>query len=114
MQKTTKAQSHPQVSLIVAVYEHADFLEKIFISLQSQTFTDFEIIVADDGSGESIIKCIEKYAPSFKRSVKHVHHEHKGFRKTIIINKAVTQSEGEYLLFIDGDCILHHRFIEFS
>jgi glycosyltransferase involved in cell wall biosynthesis len=103
----------PKISLIIAVYEHADFLEKIFISLKNQTFKDFEIIVADDGSGPSIKKVITHYNDSFSYPIKHIWQEDKGFRKTIIINKAVIYAGAEYFVFIDGDCILHHRFLEY-
>jgi glycosyltransferase involved in cell wall biosynthesis len=103
----------PKSSLIVAVYEHADFLEKLFVSFQNQTFKDFEIIVADDGSGPSVSAMIAKYQKYLAQPIQHVRHEHIGFRKTIIINHAVREARSDYLIFIDGDCILHHRFIEF-
>jgi hypothetical protein len=41
-----------------------------------------------------------------------VWHEDDGFRKTVIVNRAVLESRGAYLVFIDGDCMLHHRFLE--
>ncbi len=103
----------PCVSLIIAVYEKSDFLEKIFISLQNQSFDSFEIIVADDGSGPSIKKIIDQYKSSFRYPIKHVWHKDDGFRKTIIINQAVSKADAPYLVFIDGDCLLHHRFLEF-
>lgn len=103
----------PKISLIIAVYEHPDFLEKILISLINQSFTDFETIVADDGSGPSIKKVIAQYADLFVYPIKHVHHSDEGFRKTIIVNRAVLHSDAEYLVFIDGDCILHYRFLEY-
>ena len=103
----------PACTLIVAVYEHSDFLEKLFVSFLNQTRKDFEIIVADDGSGPAVKEVVERYRLLFPYPVRHVWHEHEGFRKTIIINKAVCRSSADYLVFIDGDCILHHRFIEF-
>jgi len=106
-------ENEPDVSIIIAVYEHPDFLEKIFISLSNQTTTSFEIVIADDGSGPDVQKVIQSYSNRFKYPIKHVWHEKNGFRKTIIVNKAVAESTAEYLIFIDGDCIVHHRFIEF-
>ena len=103
----------PAISLIIAVYEHADFLEKIFLSLMNQTFQNFEIIVADDGSGDSIKEVIGSFAGRFTFPIKHAWHKDEGFRKTVIINRAVSRSDADYLVFIDGDCILHHRFLEF-
>lgn len=103
---------HPAVSLVIAVYNKPDFLEKIFVSLQNQTFKDFEIIIADDGSRPEIGDVVESYSSCFRFPVCHVWHEDNGFRKTVIVNKAVKASTAEYLLFIDGDSILHYRFIE--
>jgi glycosyltransferase involved in cell wall biosynthesis len=102
----------PLVSLIIAVYNRPDFLEKIFLSLQNQTFTDFEIVVADDGSGPEIAELIRRYSPGMRWPALHVWHEDQGFRKTVIANKAVAAARADYLVFIDGDCILHRRFLE--
>jgi glycosyltransferase involved in cell wall biosynthesis len=104
--------SKPLLSLIIAVYNKPDFLEKIFLSLENQTFTDFEIVVADDGSGPRIAELISRYSPRMRRPALHVRHEDLGFRKTIIANKAVAAAHADYLVFIDGDCILHRRFLE--
>ncbi|MBN1307291.1 MAG: glycosyltransferase [Chitinispirillaceae bacterium] len=103
----------PAAALIIAVYDRPDFLEKVFCSLKNQTATDFEIIIADDGSGPSIAELVERYQGTFRRPVKHVRHDDDGFRKTIIVNRAVVAAEAPYCIFIDGDCLLHHRFIEF-
>ena len=102
----------PSISLIVAVYKRPDALEKIFCSLQRQVFTDFEVVVADDGSPSAIADCIASWQTRVQFPIKHVWHEDVGFRKTIIANRAVCEAGGEYLVFIDGDCILHHRFLD--
>jgi glycosyltransferase involved in cell wall biosynthesis len=102
----------PSISLIIAVYQRPEFLEKIFISLKNQTFKDFETVIADDGSGQEIRTVIQKYQSGFLYPVQHVWQENRGFRKTVIANRAVVQSRSGYLAFIDGDSILHHRFLE--
>ncbi len=112
----TSSSDHPKASLIIAVYNHADFLEKVLLSLSRQSEKEFEIIVADDGSGDEIKEMIAKYnslsSSQFAYPIKHAWHEDDGFRKTIIANSAVMMSDSEYLIFIDGDCILHHKFVE--
>ena len=100
----------PSVSVIIAVYNKSDFLERVFLSLLNQTHKDFEVIVADDGSGPEIANLIAQYVDRFP--IQHVWHEDDGFRKTIVVNKAVTRTIAPYLIFIDGDCVLHHRFVE--
>lgn len=104
--------TRPLLSLVIAVYERADFLERVFVSLTNQTFENFEIIIADDGSGPAISDVVHRYADCFLHRIQHVWHDDEGFRKTVIVNKAVTSSASDYLVFIDGDCLLHHRFLE--
>jgi glycosyltransferase involved in cell wall biosynthesis len=84
----------------------------VFESLLNQTMKDFEVVIADDGSGPSVAGVIDRYRDRFSHGIQHAWHEDSGFRKTIIVNRAVTQARGDYLVFIDGDCILHHRFLE--
>jgi glycosyltransferase involved in cell wall biosynthesis len=102
----------PDVSLVIAVYERADALEMVLVSLLNQSFARFEIVVADDGSGPGIAEVIDRYTDQFAHPIRRIWHEDEGFRKTIIVNRAVTRTEGEYLVFVDGDCLLHHRFLE--
>lgn len=71
-----------------------------------------EIIIADDGSGNETKTLIESYKTRFNLPIKHVWHEDKGFRKSLILNKAVKQIESEYIIEIDGDIIIHPDFIK--
>jgi glycosyltransferase involved in cell wall biosynthesis len=103
---------HPALSLIIAVYNRPDFLERVFTSLRNQSKQDFEILVADDGSGPEIAELIGRYQGQFGHAIRHWWHEDDGFRKTLIVNRAATEARSPYLVFIDGDCILHHRFLE--
>ena len=104
--------NRPKMSLIIAVHDKPEFLEKVFESLRLQTFKDFEVVVADDGSGPSIAKLCGQWSEEFSYPIAHVWQEHLGFRKTMIANRAAVRSRSDYLCFIDGDCILHHRFLE--
>jgi glycosyltransferase involved in cell wall biosynthesis len=102
----------PPLSLIIAVYNQPKFLRWIFLSLLNQTFKDFETVIADDGSGEAIDEVVAEFQPMFRRPILHIRHDNLGFRKTVIANRSVESAGAEYLVFTDGDCILHHRFIE--
>jgi glycosyltransferase involved in cell wall biosynthesis len=104
--------NRPKLSVVIAVHDKPEFLEKVFESLCRQTFKDFEVVISDDGSGPPIAELCTKWNGRFLYPIAHVWQEHKGFRKTIIANKAVARSRSDYLCFIDGDCILHHRFLE--
>jgi glycosyltransferase involved in cell wall biosynthesis len=100
------------LSLVIAVYQRDDFLEKVLESLLDQTLHDFEVIIADDGSGPGVANVVERYRNRFARPLRHEWHPDEGFRKTIIVNRAASNATTDYIVFIDGDCILHHRFLE--
>ncbi len=99
-------------SLLISTYNWPDALELVFMSILLQKKLPDEIIVADDGSGEDTANVIDKYTKQLNVAVKHVWHPDNGFRKTSIMNKAIHSAEGNYIIQIDGDIILHPRFIE--
>lgn len=105
-------QNPPRVSLIIAVYKRADFLELVLSSIENQSCRDVEVIIAEDDRSDTIKSLVHKRKETFPFEIKHVSQGDKGFRKNRILNKAVLSSEGEQLIFIDGDCILHRKFIE--
>lgn len=101
----------PKVSLIIACYNQANELEKVLCSLKNQTLKDFEIVIADDGSGLEVAKVVDAYSQQFSHPVQHVWQENLGNRKPRIVNLAVKKSKADLLVFIDADCLLHHRFL---
>lgn len=104
--------NRPKASLIIAVYNHIADVEKVFQSLLDQTEKDFEVVISDDGSSDDYTALIQRYQSNFKYPIQHIYHGDNGFQKTIIANKSAMAARSEYLIFIDGDCILHSRFIE--
>lgn len=104
--------SGPRVSVVVAVYRRVDFLELVLTSLERQSFGDFEIAIADDGSGPEMAAAVQRWQGRFRHPILHAWHEDQGFRKTVIVNHAVAQTSAPDLVFVDGDCVLHHRFVE--
>jgi cellulose synthase/poly-beta-1,6-N-acetylglucosamine synthase-like glycosyltransferase len=72
---------------------------------------DFEVIVADDGSGPEIRAVVERARRADDLAVTHLWQEDAGFRKNAILNKAIEASQTEYLTFIDGDCLPHRHFL---
>lgn len=102
----------PSLSLIIAVYKKSENLKLILAACNRQTFKGFEIVVADDGSGPDIALVVDEARHSYNFQIKHIWHEDKGWRKNTMLNKAIQASESDYLVFIDGDCIPHGRFIE--
>lgn len=106
--------AHMNISttLIIPTYNWAKALELVLLSLKKQTQFPDEVIIADDGSTEETKLLVEEFQKDFSIPIKHLWHKDKGFRKTIIINKAIAESKGDYIIQIDGDCIMHKRFIE--
>lgn len=99
-------------SIIISTYNSPAWLEKVLWGYQIQTAKDFEIIVADDGSTCDTKDVITSFQGKFENPINHVWHEDIGFRKTIILNKAVVQAQSDYLIFTDGDCIPRADFVE--
>lgn len=101
-----------RISVIISTYNNPAWLEKVIWGYELQTHTDFEFIVADDGSGPETRSLIEHYQKTSRMKIIHVWHPDKGFQKSAILNKAVAASNTAYLLFSDGDCIPRKDFVE--
>jgi len=100
-----------KISLIISVYKKIEPLNLIFESLKNQSFKEFEVIISDDGSGIEMEEFISQKSKELSFPVKHISQEDSGFRKNKILNKSILNSEGEYLVFLDGDCIPHYEFV---
>jgi glycosyltransferase involved in cell wall biosynthesis len=101
-----------KASVIAAVYNKIDYLKLVLAGFERQTKKDFELIIADDGSNEEVVKEIESIASNYSFRIKHIWHPDKGFRKNKILNQAILASENEYMIFIDSDCVPHSKFVE--
>ncbi len=99
------------ISVIISTYNHPVWLQKVLWGYEAQTFKKFEIVVADDGSGEETKAIIEKFSAESSIPIIHVWHEDKGFQKSEILNKAILASTTDYLIFSDGDCIPKENFV---
>lgn len=101
-----------QTSIIITTYNSEEWLEKVLWGYSIQTFKNFEIIIADDGSTSKTKEVIKKFEPYFLNEIQHVWQEDNGFRKCKILNKAILKSQTDYLIFTDGDCIPRIDFVE--
>lgn len=100
------------ISLICSTYNSPHFLEIVLDSLLYQTYKNFELIIADDGSTEETKILIDSFREKAGFPIHHLWHEDKGWRKSLLHNKAINKSKGDLLVFIDGDCVLAPRFIQ--
>ena len=97
----------PEASVIISFYNRIDYLAFVLAGFERQTFRDFEIIIADDGSAPEVVKEIELLSKKISFPLLHSWHEDKGFRKNKILNRAITSANSDYLIFVDGDCVPH-------
>lgn len=100
-----------KVSVIISTYNSPEWLEKVLWGYECQTHKNFELIIADDGSGERTLSLVSHFKQQSKLEIVHVWHEDRGFQKSEILNKAIQASSTEYLIFSDGDCIPRHDFV---
>lgn len=102
----------PSISVIISTYNAVEWLTKTLWGYAVQTTTDFEIVIADDGSGPETKSLIEKVAKDFPVPIIHVWQEDEGFQKSKILNKAIKACSADYILMSDGDCIAKNDFVE--
>jgi len=103
-----------KISLIISTYNQPDFLRLTLKSLANQDKVDYaqcEVIIADDGSEHNTTELISQFQTSYPCRLKHIWHTDDGFRKAMILNKAVAAATGDYLIFLDGDCIVNSHFV---
>ncbi len=102
--------SAPELSVVVSTYERPSELARVLEGFRRQTFRDFEVVVADDGSGPATREAIEKHRDGIR--VVHERHEHDGFRAAAARNMGVRASSGKWILFCDGDCVPFPDYLE--
>ena len=102
----------PNISIIVSTYNSPEWLEKVIWGFSAQTYKQFEVVIADDGSTEETANLIVKLQSQVAFPIKHVWHQDNGFQKTIILNKAITETSADYIIMTDGDCIPRKDFVE--
>jgi len=100
------------VSVIISVYKKKRELEILLTAFSMQTYTDFDVIIADDGSGEKILEFINEFRKNCKYTITFLTQEDIGFRKNKILNEAIKTTESDYLIFLDSDCIPHKDFVK--
>ncbi|ACU04230.1 glycosyltransferase family 2 protein [Pedobacter heparinus] len=84
------------VSVIIPCYNHGRYLSKAIESVLAQTYTHFEIIVVDDGSGDNTKETAQNY-----KEVKYIYQMNQGL--SAARNTGIDESTGEYLVFLDAD-----------
>jgi len=100
-----------KITVIVTTYNRPDALAAMLDGFLAQDTRDFELAVADDGSTAETRLLTETYARKAPFAVRHVWQEDRGFRAGAIRNRALAATAGEYVIFIDGDCVPPPAFV---
>ena len=107
-----KKNSNLNASLVISTYNWAEALQLVLKSVLNQNVMPIEIIIADDGSTKATKNRIDTFRSKFSIPIHHIWQADKGFRKSMIINKAIASAKGNYIIQVDGDCIMHRSFIK--
>lgn len=102
----------PLATIIIAFYNDVQLLKLVLVSLKNQYKGQFEVIIADDGSKKEAVDQVIEILNDCPFPSKHLWHHDDGFRKAIILNRAVISAKGEILIFIDADCIPQTHFVD--
>ncbi len=100
------------ITVIISTYNAPKWLEKVLWGYSIQTYKNFDIIIADDGSKEDTRTLIEEFKKDFPFKIYHLWHKDKGYRRQELLNRAIVKAKNEYILMTDGDCIPKNDFVE--
>lgn len=101
----------PRISIIISTYNAEEWLEKVLWGFNCQTFKNFEVVIADDGSGPKTKALLKDLGEKVSYEIVHVWQEDDGFQKSRILNKAVKACSADYIIMTDGDCIPREDFV---
>ena len=99
----------PEVSVIIPVYNMEQFLEDCLNSVLAQTFTDFEIVIVNDGSTDRSAAIVEQIAAKDNRFVI-LHQENMGLSEAR--NTGIKAARGNWITFVDSDDMLAPTFLQ--
>jgi glycosyltransferase involved in cell wall biosynthesis len=101
-----------KVGLLISTYNWPKSLDLVLKSALSQTHLPDEILIADDGSRDETKQLIEQFLQKSPIPIRYFWQEDNGFRKAKILNKTLAQTTSDYIIQVDGDCIMHSKFVE--
>ena len=102
----------PKVSIITASYNYENYIKETIESVMAQTFSDWEMIVVDDGSKDNSVEVIKSYCANDER-IKLVQHENgvnKGLAATLQLG--ISKATGEWLVFLESDDTIEANYLE--
>lgn len=104
-------QQTPFISLVVTTYNRPDALNAVIQACFDQDTGNYEVIIADDGSTANTRELLDRLRETAPVPLKHVWQEDLGFRAAMARNRGTLAAAGEYIVFLDGDCIPQRNFV---
>lgn len=101
---------HASVTVVLATCERPEVLDVVLHALAEQQGAPFDVIVADDGSGEEVARVVERWRS--RLDLKHVWQPDGGFRKARLLDLAALAARCDYLVFLDADCVPREGFMQ--
>jgi len=100
-----------RVSVVVTTYNRPDALAMVLSALAGQHLREFEVLIADDGSRPDTAELVAEHARGYPVPLTHVWQHDQGFRAGAARNRASARAQGEYIVFLDGDCLARPDFL---
>lgn len=107
-----KMKHAPSISVIITTYNWPKALNAVLRSVCAQKYPKLEILVADDGSTSETKHMIEQWQQKSPYPIKHIWQEDKGFRAAKARNRAIAVAQHDFIVFLDGDCVVPPKFIK--
>ena len=101
-----------RIGLIISTYNQPEFLGLVLASVTGQSRLPDQLLIADDGSSAETRSMVDDFRATATFPVEHCWQDDKGFRKTRILNRAILRADTDYLVFSDGDMLLHSQYIQ--
>lgn len=99
------------ISIVVTTYNRSDAVVQVLRGLARQDDTNFEVIIADDGSTLAHREVLLAAASASGLRITHVWHPDIGFTASRVRNRGVSVAQGTYIVFLDGDCVPETDFV---
>ena len=100
-----------RLSIVLSTYEWLAALDAVLRSLAGQSDPDFEVVVADDGSGPDTAAVVSRWQVAYAGRLAHAWQSDNGPRLAHVRNLGAAAARGDYLIFMDGDCIPRRHFV---
>jgi glycosyltransferase involved in cell wall biosynthesis len=101
-----------RASVAISYYKNTSNLGLILAALNKQTAkNEFEVIISEDGDAPESVTFINAVKSTFSFPIQHLTQEDKGFRKCKALNNVILKAKSDFIIFIDGDCIPHKKWV---